>query len=201
LGLSIAVPIGPIATLCISRTLARGPVAGIMTGLGSSTVHAAYGTAAVLGGEAARESLHVHAGAMHVLGGLLLCFVGLLMLKRTFAPPILQQRSGGFGTDYTSAAAIAMFNPMTLAMFVAGLSAFETEAANPVELVCGIVLGSASWYGVMALFIAAVGHRLPIGIVHGINRTAALAVWPHGRHRGGRRRLVRTAWSSETARR
>ena len=176
LGLSIAVPIGPIATLCISRTLARGPLAGFMTGLGSATVHAAFGMAAVLGGEAARKALHLHAGTMRFTGGILLLLMGVLMLRRSFAPLIIRELSRGFGADYTSAAAIAMFNPITLAMFVAGLSAFETEAASPMELVAGIVLASASWYGILAIVIGAVGCRVPIAVTHGINHIAAVAV-------------------------
>jgi threonine/homoserine/homoserine lactone efflux protein len=180
LGLTIAVPIGPIATLCISRTLARGPLAGIVTGLGSATVHAAYGTVAVFGGDAARESLQLHARPMHVAGGLLLCLVGLLMLKRTLAPGILLEQTVGFSSDYTSAAAIAIFNPMTLAMFVAGLSAFDAEGANPMELVLGVVLGSSSWYALLVLFIAAAGRRLPVGLTRRINRIAALAVCAMG---------------------
>ena len=180
LGLSIAVPIGPIATICINRTLARGRLAGIVTGLGTATVHAAYGTMAVLGGEAGGKSLHIHADTMHRMGGLLLCLVGFVMLKRTFAPPIFQERNGGFLADYASAAAIAVFNPMTLAMFVGGISAFGVEAANPIELVLGVVVASASWYTAMCLFVGAVGHRLPPRIMRRVNGISALAVCAMG---------------------
>jgi threonine/homoserine/homoserine lactone efflux protein len=151
-----------------------------LTGLGATTIHAAYGTAAVIGGEAAGKCLHDHASTMHGMGGLLLGLVGLFMLKRTFAPPSPQERYGSFVADYASAVMIAASNPITLAMFVAGMSAFETEKANPMEMVLGVVLGSSSWYVMMCLFISAVGSRLPIRIMQRINRMAALAVCAMG---------------------
>ena len=180
LGLSIAIPIGPIVTLCINRTLARGRLSGILTGLGATTIHAAYCTAAVVGGKAAGNFLHVHASTMHGMSGLLLCFLGLFMLKRTFVPLFLQERCSNFMADYASAVMIAASNPMTLAMFVAGMSAFETEKANPMELTLGVMLGSASWYVMICLFISAVGSRLPLRIIHRVNRMAALAVCAMG---------------------
>lgn len=176
LGLSIAIPIGPIVTLCINRTLARGRIAGISTGLGAATIHAVYGTATAIGGAAAAKLMHDHASTMHGMGGLLLCLMGLVMLKRTFEPPFLQERSGSLVGDYASAVVIAASNPITLAMFVAGMSAFETEKANPTELVLGVVLGSTSWYVMMSLFIFAVGSRLPFRIMRRISRMTALAV-------------------------
>ncbi len=63
IGLTIAVPIGPIAMLCIGRTLQRGRLAGIVTGLGSTTVHAGYGTVATLGGEVVATFLHMACAA------------------------------------------------------------------------------------------------------------------------------------------
>ena len=44
LGLSIAVPVGPIALLCIRRTLTQGRSAGWATGLGAATADAIYGS-------------------------------------------------------------------------------------------------------------------------------------------------------------
>ena len=35
IGFSIAMPVGPIAVLCINRSLTRGPRAGLATGMGA----------------------------------------------------------------------------------------------------------------------------------------------------------------------
>ena len=57
IGLSIAAPVGPMAILCINRTLKAGMKAGISTGAGASTVHAAYASVVLLGLQQARPLL------------------------------------------------------------------------------------------------------------------------------------------------
>jgi threonine/homoserine/homoserine lactone efflux protein len=49
LGLAIAAPVGPIALLCIRRTLTQGPWVGLATGLGAATADGLYATMAAFG--------------------------------------------------------------------------------------------------------------------------------------------------------
>ena len=46
IGLSIAVPVGPIGILCIRRTLVQGRINGVLSGLGAATADALYGAIA-----------------------------------------------------------------------------------------------------------------------------------------------------------
>ena len=48
IGLSIAAPVGPMAILCINRSLNAGVTAGISTGAGASTVHTTYASVVLL---------------------------------------------------------------------------------------------------------------------------------------------------------
>lgn len=43
LGFSIAAPVGPIGVLCIQRTLSKGKLSGLVSGLGAATADAVYG--------------------------------------------------------------------------------------------------------------------------------------------------------------
>ena len=49
MGLSIAVPVGPIGMLCIQRSLSRGFQAGFATGVGAACADAIYGLLGALG--------------------------------------------------------------------------------------------------------------------------------------------------------
>ena len=49
LGMAVAVPIGPMAVLCMGRTIQSGPMAGFATGLGAATVHGLFGSLAAVG--------------------------------------------------------------------------------------------------------------------------------------------------------
>ena len=46
MGLSIAAPVGPIGVLCIRRTLDRGRLSGLVSGLGAATADLVYGSIA-----------------------------------------------------------------------------------------------------------------------------------------------------------
>lgn len=48
-GLALAMPVGPVAVLCIRRTLAEGARMGFATGFGASLADGFYGLAAALG--------------------------------------------------------------------------------------------------------------------------------------------------------
>lgn len=59
IGLSIAAPVGPIGVLCIRRTLTKGQVSGLVSGLGAATADAFYGC---VGGDCAGLRLGVYLG-------------------------------------------------------------------------------------------------------------------------------------------
>ena len=49
IGFALAAPVGPIAAICVQRTMNQGRVAGFLSGLGSAAADAVYGTAAAFG--------------------------------------------------------------------------------------------------------------------------------------------------------
>ncbi len=49
IGLSVAIPPGPNAAMCISRTLAAGRGVGLRCGLGAASAHVVYAALAVVG--------------------------------------------------------------------------------------------------------------------------------------------------------
>ncbi len=77
LGLSIAAPVGPIAILCIRRTLALGRGVGLASGLGSATADGLYGCVAGFGLTAIADFLTQHALWFRVGGALFLGYLGV----------------------------------------------------------------------------------------------------------------------------
>ena len=49
IGLSVAAVVGPMSVLCMQRTLHRGFLYGLVSGLGVATADAAYGSIAAFG--------------------------------------------------------------------------------------------------------------------------------------------------------
>lgn len=94
IGLAIAAPIGPMAILCINRTLSAGIKAGISTRAGASTVTVAYASAVLLGLQQIGPFLATHRPLMGTVSA------GLMLL---FACRILHRKPGtGSGSDANS---------------------------------------------------------------------------------------------------
>jgi threonine/homoserine/homoserine lactone efflux protein len=149
-GLVIAAPVGPIAMLCISRTLAEGRVAGLATGLGAATADAFYGAVAGFGLTAISTLLLEEAYWLRLAGGLVLCLMGLRTVLVPEAPRRLGNRHGGLIFDFSSTFLLTLANPVTIlvvAAIFAGMAPLALDRLADVGLlVAGVFAGSAAWW-------------------------------------------------------
>ena len=112
-GLSVALPIGPMGVLCIQQTLAFGLAAGLAIGLAAATVQVIYSTAAVFGlGTTAEALVGASGNVLSILGALLLFWVALNIVRRRVllrtGTPIGRLH---FLRSYAGALAVAFANP------------------------------------------------------------------------------------------
>lgn len=156
-GLAVAAPVGPIALLCIRRTLEHGWRAGVVSGLGVASADATYGLM-VAAGLSATGLLVAWAGPMQLAGGLLIAVIGARSIRAGLAPRAGEAASGGGGRGLlaaaTSAYVLTIANPMTILTFaglVAGLGGTVSAGpAAPYLLVSGVFLGSLAWWTILA---------------------------------------------------
>jgi threonine/homoserine/homoserine lactone efflux protein len=86
-GLSMAVPVGPIGILCISRTLLEGRLSGFVSALGLATADVVFGCIAGFGLTFISDFLISQQVWFRLIGGLFLCTIGLkVLLTRSAAP-------------------------------------------------------------------------------------------------------------------
>src|SRR3954467_2516768 len=76
IGLMVAVPVGPLGLLCISRALAMGPWCGLSSGLGVATADALAAGIAALGISLVSGFVSDHQTLLRLIGGMLLCCIG-----------------------------------------------------------------------------------------------------------------------------
>ena len=103
IGFSLALPVGPIALLCIRRTLARGPASGVASGMGAATADGVYGLIAGFGITFISNFLFSHNIILRLIGGCVLCYLGV---KIFLTVPGENRNSGvenGLVHDYVSA--------------------------------------------------------------------------------------------------
>ncbi len=151
LGLAIAAPVGPIAVLCIRRTLENGGWSGLATGLGAATADGIYGAIAAFGISAVSSRLVDYQDPIRLLGGIALIVIGWRMFNATPGAPVQSASAQGVGGAYASAVFLTLTNPATILYFVAvfaglGLASSETTGSRAVTLLTGVFIGSAVWW-------------------------------------------------------
>ncbi len=171
LGLSIAVPPGPNAAICMSRTLAAGRQVGFRCGLGAATAHALYASLAVAGVDRASGLLDRSTFALHIAGGLLLVALGLRLGRTRSAPT-----SCSSSRAYLTTLAVGLGNPLTILYFAAAMTAGAIPTGSGALVVVGVFAGSATWWGVLALVTAAVHRYVNERRLGWVNRLTASAI-------------------------
>ena len=149
LGFSIAAIVGPIALLCLRRTLTSGFAIGFVSGLGAATADASYAAIASLGISALASALVEQRLWLRLVGGAFLLYLGVRALQAKPAGRAANAAASGLklAGAYSSTLALTLSNPMTIMSFAA---MFAGIGASGHELVLGVFIGSAVWWLVLA---------------------------------------------------
>ncbi|MFT5538970.1 MAG: threonine/homoserine/homoserine lactone efflux protein [Alphaproteobacteria bacterium] len=173
-GFLIAAPVGPVAVMCIHRTIARGRVAGYVCGLGATSADTIFGAIAALGlGFIAGELLAYH-DWLRIGGGAILVALGLRIVlsrhltvraeqqeaqeereERTPSPLAASRLDYHIG-NFIAAFAIMITNPITLVSFAAvfafiDISQVTDQARWGAALIAGVFIGAGSWWTTLVL--------------------------------------------------
>jgi threonine/homoserine/homoserine lactone efflux protein len=190
LGFSIAAVVGPIALLCIRRTLSAGFGVGFVSGLGAATADASYAAVAGFGVTAVATVLVDQRLWLRVVGGLFLVYLALQTLRAAPAEQILSADVRGSGLRlmgaYSSTLALTLSNPMTILSFAAifaglGLGSLgASSTSSAVDLVLGVFVGSTAWWLLLATLIARLRRRVTPRWVRRVNVGSGLVILAFG---------------------
>lgn len=190
LGFAIAAPVGPIGVLCIRRTLAEGRLAGLVSGLGAATADAIYGFIAAFGLTFISSLLISYQGAIRLVGGLFLLYLG----SKTLVAPVAEQPAAdlaasssprGLLANYGSTLALTLTNPMTILSFAAvfaglGVGAASGDYASAAVLVLGVFLGSAFWWLTLSAAVSLLRSRVTARGLRWVNRVSGVIILGFG---------------------
>lgn len=184
LGFLIAASPGPIFFLCLRRTLLRGWLTGVVSGLGVATADGFYAAIAVFGIAAVASILTGSAEALALVGGAALIGIGLrLVWERPREARTPTPTTGrGLAWAYASTLGLTITNPATIVSFAALAAALGAGLrggfAPPAVVVAGVALGSATWWCLLAALTAYLRTRITPSVARwiGIGSGVAIAV-------------------------
>lgn len=185
LGFSIAAAVGPMAVLCMRRTLVQGQLTGLLTGLGIATADGCYALTAAFGLTFVSNALIDQRMWLELIGGAFLCYLGLRIVRSrpaTSAATAVQTRHllGAYG----SALGLTLTNPLTILSFAAlfaglGLGSAANYGAG-VLLVLGVFLGSLGWWLFLTTAVRLVRRRLTGAVLTWINAISGAVIATFG---------------------
>jgi len=181
IGLTLAVPVGPIALLCIQRAVTDGRLHGIASGIGVATADSFYAGVTFFGLTAISGLIITHQFSLRLAAGIVLILVGIRIFLSMPAPLSVKTEHETYLKDYLSMVAIAIANPLTLIFFVAilpgfGVVFYENSVVSASEFVGGVFFGSTLWWIILCGSIGSFRSRIRGGHLGLINRVSGVMI-------------------------
>ncbi|HEX9098761.1 MAG TPA: LysE family transporter [Candidatus Dormibacteraeota bacterium] len=181
LGLAIAASPGPIFFLCLRRTLVKGWLNGLFSGFGVATADGFYAAVGVFGVGAITTLLTGERRWLALAGGALLIVLGArTVLDRPKATEAAPTNGVGLAWAYVSTLGLTITNPATIISFAALAATLGAGISGgllrPALLVVGVLLGSVTWWCVLAALAAGLRARITPRVVRGISTVSGLAI-------------------------
>ena len=180
-GFCLAAPVGPIAAICVQRTIAKRWISGVVSGLGAAAADAVYGAVAAFGATIISEFLITEHEWLQRVGGVILLMLGarLLLMRPVERTNGVQNR--GLTGDFLSTFVLTLTNPMTFVAFAAifatmGIGAVHGRPMLTAELVGGVFAGSAAWWIILCAGAFALRRHFDFKRLVFVNRATGVFV-------------------------
>jgi threonine/homoserine/homoserine lactone efflux protein len=180
-GLAIAAPVGPISILCIRRTLAKGRLSGLISGLGAATADTLYGSISAFGITVVANLLTGGHIWLRVCGSLFLLYLGISTFLTKPAEQVSNVNKQGLWKDYGSTLFLTFTNPLTIFSFTALFASMAAgrvfnEYWSAVFTVGGIFTGSALWWFILSYSISKFQSKIKQRELRWINQISGIII-------------------------
>lgn len=171
LGLSVAMPFGPVSMICVQRCLTHGFRVGLTAGIGAAGAHGVFALATVAAAGAIATDLEHWNDWIRLASAVLLIILGIRTLLRHRSKPV--ERPVGRGEAFGATLVLALSNPMTMLPYLAVATGATASGGLGISLstwaVPGVMAGAGLWYFILISGAAVFGARLPRGVLAHLN--------------------------------
>ena len=162
IGIIVSAPMGPIGILCVQRTLNRGRLHGLVTGLGAMISDLIYASITLIGIGFMDELLNTHKLLIQFIGSIIIILFGAALFL-TNPLKILKPASGSPETryyqDFATAFLLTLSNVAIVFLFISLYARFQY---NPLDRnwftfavgVISIGVGALSWWFFITTYVS-----------------------------------------------
>ena len=183
IGLSIAATVGPMSILCIQRTLNRGQLYGLVSGLGIATADGVYGSIAAFGLTLITNFLIHEQIWIRLIGGLFLMYLGVksIFSELPQRAAVLNTKTNSYLGAYASTFLLTLTNPLTILSFAAifagiGVGSASKSFFSAIAVVLGVFSGSTLWWIILTSGISLLRKKMNSQWLLWINRISGAII-------------------------
>lgn len=153
IGLCVSIPVGPIAVLCIQRTLNRGKYHGFATGLGAATSDLVYASLAAFSLSFIINFVEKNQFIIEIIGVVIVCIFGYFITRnnpvKNISTPDTKKES--YFQDFATSFGLTITNPLIIFLFITFFAKFKFIDADSSwqQVVVGllfIIIGASLWW-------------------------------------------------------
>src|SRR5260370_27989430 len=171
--------------LCMQRTLYKGQIYGMVSGLGIATADAVYGSIAGYGLTLITNFLVNQQGWVRLIGGLFLIYLGLKTVITKPAERAVTAKANGYFGAYASTLLLTLTNPLTILSFAAifagiGVGGANKSSVSASTVVLGVFTGSTLWWCILTSGISLLRRKFTpqsVLCIHRISRIILILLW------------------------
>lgn len=176
-GFAIAAPVGPVGVLCIQRSLTKGALYGLVSGMGAAVADATFGAIATFGVSFIADFLARQQYWFQLAGSLLLLAMGIHAVVSKRPPQSARAGAEDLAHDWATTFLLTITNPITIfsltAVFVAvGISTGTETLVGGALVTGGVFLGSALWWTVLCGGVSFFHGQLPDAYLRWIRKAS-----------------------------
>lgn len=187
IGLLVSVPLGPVGILCIQRTLNRGRLAGLVSGLGAAAADTIFAIIAGFGLTIIINFIEEKQVYFQILGGLFVLYIGLKIFYTNPVKQLKLQRMNRsqLSQDFVSVFLLTISNPMAIFLFLAIMAAIKvaSDRMTIVEislLSSGIAGGAILWWFVLSTIANRFRKKIRLRNIWWLNKITGSIVFLFG---------------------
>lgn len=169
IGLAASIPVGPIALLCLQRSLQKGHWHGFCSGLGAAFSDSVYALVALFGLSIVIDFVNAHTILIQVIGMSVIFGYGVYIFLKNPAAHLQKPKDSGsnYFQDFISAFLLCLSNPMMVLVFLGIFAQFSflSPDAPWYQIILGMVsvfAGSASWWFLITLLASVFRDKVNI---------------------------------------
>ncbi len=151
-GLIVTAPLGPLGILCIQRTINRGWLSGLITGIAAAFADIMYAIIAGFSVSVIANFLNENQLIIRIVGGVIVTFLGVRIYMSNPAKQFRRQKTQKrtYISDFISGFLITITNPIVIVFFgaaFAGLGLDNAESGKSVIItIIGVFMGAIGWW-------------------------------------------------------